>query len=488
MTRSQAVNAVNSISKKDAEEELGRRLCQSSYPAYCYHVHRGGWKPTKFHLWLTKYVQAWLESDTGHAYDILCLSVPPQHGKSLSLTETLPSWYVGKNPHGRVILVSYNETFAGKFGRRNKTKIEEYGQQIFGVRWLKATDTEMELAYYNGGILSRGVLSGITGNPASLLIIDDPIKTREEADSPTVRDKMWAEWEASMRTRLAPGAKVICIMTRWHADDLYGRLARWEKNVTVVNIPCEAQEDDILGREVGDSLCPELGKDKEWMEEVKAANGGGNRTWYALYQGSPIIEGGNILKEEWWRYYDTLPEKFDHVVMSVDCAFKANAVNDYVAIGVWGKIGPNVYLIDLIKQRLDFIDTVEAIKSMKLKHPSIGAVLVEDKANGSAVISTLRKEIPGIIPITPTDGKTSRVYSITIYIEGGNVYLPRFASFKDDFISECSAFPNAEHDDQVDQMSQALEWLFKKPEVKVKEEKSKMQLHREQALRQRRRR
>ena len=218
------------------------------------------------------------------------------------------------------------------------------------------------------------------------------------------------------------------------------------------------------------------------MEEVKAANGGGNRTWYALYQGSPIIEGGNILKEEWWRYYDILPEKFDHVVMSVDCAFKANAVNDYVAIGVWGKIGPNVYLIDLIKQRLDFIDTVEAIKSMKLKHPSIGAVLVEDKANGSAVISTLRKEIPGIIPITPTDGKTSRVYSITIYIEGGNVYLPRFASFKDDFISECSAFPNAEHDDQVDQMSQALEWLFKKPEVKVREKKSAMELHREKAL------
>lgn len=478
----------NDLTREQAIEELGRRICRDSFPAYCYQVHRGGWKPSRFHSWLTKYVQDWISEDTGHAYDILCLSVPPQHGKSMSLTETLPSWYIGRNPKHRCILVSYNETFAGKFGRRNRQKLDEFGKDIFGVRWLKATDTEMELAYYSGGIISRGILSGITGNPANLLIIDDPIKTREEADSPTTRDKIWGEWEASMRTRLAPGAKVICIMTRWHEDDLFGRLARWEKNVTVVNIPCEATEGDILGREVGEALCPELGKDKEWLQEVKAANSGGNRTWYALYQGSPIIEGGNIIKEEWWRYYDSLPHSFDFKIISVDCAFKDNAVNDYVAIGIWGKKGPNAYLIEALKQHLDFIETVGAIKSIKERYSDATAILVEDKANGTAVITSLRKQIPGIIPITPKDGKVSRVYAVTPFIEGGNVYLPKYAAFKDDFVSECSAFPNGEHDDQVDQMSQAITYLFKKPEIKEKEEKSAMQVHREKMLRQTRRR
>lgn len=482
MTKTEIERLKKEVSPEEAEKELGRRLCRESYTAYCYHVHRGSWKPTRFHTWLTKYVQAWLESDTGHAYDILCLSVPPQHGKSVTLTETLPSWYVGKKPNDRVIIVSYNETFAGKFGRRNKTKIDEYGKDIFGARWIKATDTEMELAYHSGGILSRGVLSGITGNPANLMIIDDPIKTREESDSPTMRDKIWDEWESSMRTRLAAGAKVICIMTRWHEDDLFGRLSRWEKNVTVVNIPCEAEEGDVLGRKVGDALCPELGKDNDWMCEVKEANSGGNRTWYALYQGSPVIEGGNILKEEWWRYYDKLPDEFDHQIISVDCAFKDKPANDFVAIGVWGKKGPNVYLIDAINQHLEFLETVEAIKSIKEKYSKATAILVEDKANGTAVINTLRKQIPGIISITPKDGKVARVYAVTPYIEGGNVYLPKFAAFKSEFITQCSAFPNAEHDDLVDEMSQALDYLFRKPEVVVKEEKSALQLHREQAL------
>ena len=404
----------------------------------------------------------------------------PTHN-STSITETLPSWYEGKNPDKKTILVSYNETFASRFGRRNRQKLEEYGSDIFNIKLGKATDTEIEIFNTAGCIISRGILSGITGNPANLMLIDDPVKSREEADSKTIREKIYAEWENSMRTRLAPGAKVIVIMTRWHDDDLFGRLSRQEKNVTVLNVPCEAGENDILGRKVGECLCADIGKDDEWLAETKAAYGGGNRAWYALFQGNPVADGGNIIKEHWWRYYDVLPE-MDYMIMSVDCAFKDADKNDYVSIGIWGKNGADAYLIDATKKHLGFLETIDAIKALTAKYTALKGIYIEDKANGTAVIATLRRLISGIVAITPTDGKVARVYAITDYIEGGNVYLPKYASFTEDFVSECSSFPNGEHDDQVDMMSQALTKLMKIPVKQEKEEKSAMELHREKAL------
>ena len=187
----------------------------TDYAAYCSYVHRGMWTPSRFHKYLCYTVQGFLEEKTGHALDILIISTPPQHGKSITITETLPSWYLGRNPTHRVIEISYNEDFAQKFGRRNRFKIKEFGE-IFGIETAKSPDsnTEFELSNNIGGMISRGVLSGVTGNPANLMIIDDPIKTREEADSETTRDKIWDEWLNSFRSRLAPGAKVILIMTR----------------------------------------------------------------------------------------------------------------------------------------------------------------------------------------------------------------------------------------------------------------------------------
>ncbi len=465
-----------------SKADFGRSLCRESYCAYLYHVHRGAWKPSPFHTWLADTVQDFIEKKTENAYDILEISVPPQHGKSMSITETLPSWYIGNYPDNKCILISYNEMFAGKFGRRNKQKIEEFGEDIFNIQLAKSTDTEMEFEGKRGSIISRGILSGITGNPANLMIIDDPVKNREEADSPTTREKIYAEWESSMRTRLAPGAKVIVMMTRWHDGDLFGELSRKEPNCTIINIPCEAEENDILGRSPGEPLCPEIGKGMQWLKQIKEAHNGGNRTWYALYQGKPAVDGGNIIKEKWWKYYSELPEKFDYTVISVDCAFKDNKNNDYVAIGIWGKSGADAYLIDLVREHLDFMETVEAIITVTNKYPERKAIYIEDKANGSAVISALRRHISGIIPVTPKDSKLSRVNSILDYIEAGNVYIPKFAAFKDMFVSECSLFPNGEHDDMVDQMTQALEKLMRLPAVIPKGEKSAIELHREKIL------
>ena len=443
------------------EQKLAIALLRESYGAYCYFVHKGKWIDTKFHKFLANKIQTFVETETGNPYDILVLSCPPQHGKSLTVTETFPSWYVGKYPDRRCIIACYNDDFAGKFGRRNKSKIDEYAQHIFGVRLKKSSDRDMEIADHTGGIITRGIMAGITGNAGDLIIIDDPVKTRMEADSSTYRERLWEEWMNSIKTRTQAGSKIIIIQTRWHEDDLAGRVISGEDFLEVINIPVEAEEDDILGRNVGDALCPEIGKDNKWLQMFKAnyladPNGGGSRAWNALYLGRPTSAEGNIFKREWWQYYNKLPENIQLVGISVDATFKDSDTSDFVAIEVWGKLNGDYYLIDLIKRRMDFPETLKAIRYMADKYPNKHSILIEDKANGSAIISMLKHEIGGIIAITPKESKVARANAICGIVEGGNVYLPEYADFTGEFVEEFASFPNGAHDDLVDACTQFI--------------------------------
>ena len=454
------------MSRKN-DNAFALQLLRENYAAYCYFVHRGKWIATRFHKFLANKIQTFVETYTGNPYDIMVISTPPQHGKSLTVTETLPSWYEGKYPDRRCILTCYNDDFAGKFGRRNKAKIEEYGRQIFNVTLSKASDRDMEIAEHGGSIISRGIMSGITGNSGDLIIIDDPIKNRMEADSPTYRERLWEEWQNSIKTRTQAGTKIIIIQTRWHEDDLAGRVIREEENVEVVNIPVEAEENDILGRKVGDALCPEIGKDNKWLQAFKASYKGGMRAWNALFQGRPTSEEGNIFKRGWWQYYDVLPDKMPFVGISVDAAFKGNEDSDYVAIEVWGKSGADWYLMDLIKRKMDFPETLKAIQYINDKYPEKHSILVEDKANGSAIIAMLRHEIGGIIAVTPKESKIARANAVSGIVEAGNVYLPKYADFTDDFVEECASFPNGVNDDAVDAFTQMInQYKFTSPREK----------------------
>ncbi|MCH5213077.1 MAG: terminase family protein, partial [Oscillospiraceae bacterium] len=372
---------------KRNDDEFALALLRESYASYCYFVHKGQWIDSKFHTFLANTVQEFIETDTGHPYDILVLSTPPQHGKSMTVTETLPSWFVGKYPDKRSIVACYNDDFAGKFGRRNRAKLNEYGKYIFGIKLSKSSDRDIEIADCRGGIITRGIMAGITGNPGDLIIIDDPVKNRQEADSATYRERVWEEWQNSIKTRTQAGAKIIVIQTRWHEDDLAGRIIKREPNVTVINIPVEAEGNDPLGRPVGAALCPEIGKDDEWLRQFKEGYSDGSRAWYALYQGHPTAEEGNIIKREWWQYYKELPKRMPLISISVDAAFKGKKDNDFVAIEVWGRCNTSFYLIDMIEQQLDFPSTMQAIKAMAAKYPEYNSILIEDKANGPAIIS-----------------------------------------------------------------------------------------------------
>ena len=438
------------------EQQLAIALMRENYASYCYFVHKGKWIDTHFHKFLANRIQSFVETYTGNPYDILVLSCPPQHGKSLTVTETFPSWYVGKYPDRRCIIACYNDDFAGKFGRRNKAKIDEVGQFVFDIRLKKSSDRDMEIADHDGGIITRGIMAGITGNAGDLIIIDDPVKNRLEADSSTYRERLWEEWENSIMTRTQAGTKIIIIQTRWHEDDLAGRVIANENFVEVVNIPVEAEENDILGRNIGDALCPEIGKDNKWLQEFKQRYADGKRAWNALYMGRPTSAEGNIFKREWWQYYDKLPEHIQLVGISVDATFKDSDTSDFVAIEVWGKLNNDYYLIDLIKKRMDFPETLKAIRYMADKYPNKHSILIEDKANGSAIISMLKHEIGGIIPITPQESKIARANAITGIVEGGNVYLPRYSDFTGEFVEEFASFPNGVHDDLVDACTQFI--------------------------------
>jgi predicted phage terminase large subunit-like protein len=448
------------------DEELFAALASKDYSFYCQYVTHRIWKPYKH---LQPVIEA-LEKVARRELTRLMIFMPPRHGKSMAVSETFPSYFIGLHPSMHIIIASYGDVLAQQFGRRNKQKVEEFGKSIFNISISadQASKVDWELALPRGGgaVTSVGIGGAITGKGADLLIIDDPIKNREEANSITYRNKVWEEWQNTLRTRLeGKFASVIIIATRWHHDDLVGRLLNAEyaavDDWTIISLPAIAEQNDILGRAVGEPLCAELGYDKAWATKTKADVG--SYVWDALFQQHPSVQKGSIFKRYWWRFYNTLPLKFDRIIQSWDMAFKDMTVSSFVVGQVWGLANARIYLLDQLRGHFDFVKTLEAVSALSAKWPisQSQGIYVEDKANGPAVISVLKEKIMGLIAVTPQGSKTSRAYAVTPLVEAANVYLPNvlLQPWVDDYIAELTAFPTGTHDDQVDATTQALSML-----------------------------
>ncbi len=446
-----------------------RTLARKSYFHYLSYCSGPAFRETAFSRFLSGRIETFIKEKTGNAYDILVIAAPPQHGKSMTVSEALPAWFLLNNPDKRVILASYNEESAQRFCRRNAEKVREFALKLGGVP-MGALDraSEFELLGGKGRMISRGIMSGITGNPADLIIIDDPIKNREEADSQAIREKLWGEWQNSLKSRLAAGGKVIIIMTPWHEDDLRGRVLKTEKNASYLCLPLEAGENDPMGRKKGSPLCPELGKDENWLRDFKEGYIGdplgGMRAWQALYMCAPRTEEGNFVLRRYWQYYDILPDYFGDVVLSLDAAFKGGEASDFCALSVWGTCEGRFYLLYLLNDRLSFSRTLEAVRMTARMFPRHSAVLIEEAANGAALIDSLRSEL-NVIPVIPRESKTQRLRFVSPAIEAGRVLLPRTAPFTEDLVEQFSAFPNGKHDDMVDSCTQALRYLLTRPRL-----------------------
>lgn len=444
-----------------ARTELAKRY----YRDYVEYVHHGVYQQYRHTELICEALQPIADGEQKH----ILIEMPPRHSKSMTVTESFPSYYIGRNPGKRVITAAYSDNLARKFGRLNRNKLMEFGSDLFqvGISVEKSAGNNWGIEDSRGGMIATGIGGSVTGEGADLLIIDDPVKNAEEANSTTMRDKVWSEWESTLSTRLHKGGSVIVVMTRWHEDDLIGRLLErsphnWER----LRLPAIAEDtDDLLDREVGEALCPELGFDETWagMKKIEV----GSSVWASLFQQRPSPAEGNIFNRNWWKFYKTTPRRFHEIVQSWDCTFKDSASSDYVVGQVWGKVGADKYLLDQVRAQMDFPATVQAIRTLSQKWPKARAKYIEDKANGPAIISTLKREVSGLIAVNPEGGKVVRAQAVTPDVEAGNVYLPEHAPWIHDFIEECSSFPNAKHDDMVDAMTQALNKLDNKKRARV---------------------
>ena len=494
--------------------EIKRRELIRSYPAFVEFVNEG-FCMTHFHHFVTSTVQEFLEAKTKNAFDILLLSVPPRHGKSHMVTETLPVWFLGNNPRGEVIICSYQSTFAENFSKICRDKFNRFCPSIMHSHPDKTLQrAELWGTEEGGKCRAAGLDAGITGFGAELFIIDDPIKNAAEASSEVIIKKILAEMGPSVQSRIYPHGKLIVIQTRWVENDVVGFIKdNWSEFIWKdINLPCEYDEEalaegpDPLGRKLGDSLMgPHLNdpplpqkicNDNDWLRSKKmvVCAAEGQRVWNSLYQGRPTGATGNTFDQNWFksfkrsdfalerdRKYHTDRElkdrkKFEYLQLSIDATFKGGVENDFVAMGLRGLYRGDVYLYHQVNKRMTFTQTLAKIMWFAEEFPEIDELVIEDKANGPAIADALRykDKVPPVVTVNPMGGKESRASAVTPFVEAGHYYIaedlpeadvdwhiPTTLTAREKIITQCRSFPYGKHDDMVDEMSQGLIRLIK---------------------------
>ena len=453
---------------------------------------------------LDKLEKGELVNDKGEQARNLLVTMPPRHAKSTFSTVLFPAYFMAKNPTRYILSCSYNAMLAQDFGRQVRDRSSSVEVQQAFPDFKMASDsraadvwrTELGGAYFGVGIGGT-----TTGRPANLLIVDDPVKSREDAESATQRNKIWDFYTAALSTRLQPDGlgqapSQIVILTRWHPDDLAGRLMRtadWKEGLWMhLDYPAIKKEG---GKKVSRRLLPtdhpmyldsgELSKispakrtvseeneialwpERFPLEELKRRERLNPRDFASLYQQKPYIEGGNILKSEWWKYYpeDLNPNTFQTLIIAADTAFKKTESADYsVAIVAGLTQDGDIYIVDVHRGRWDYPELRQRLISINSTWRGRGlrALYVEDKASGQSILQDLRRESGiAVVPYKVATDKVSRVNSITPMIQGGRVFLPEKAPWLDSFVEECVAFPSGKHDDQVDSLSMCIDILSK---------------------------
>jgi len=437
-----------------------------------------------------------LVSPGGNPIRQLLVTMPPRHAKSFNGTVNFPAYLLMRNPTREVLIGSYNDELATTFGRQTRDividpRVRKAFPSVELSRETRAVDfwkTKAGGAYYGVGMDGT-----TTGRGANFVGIDDPYKSRKEADSATIRRQVWDHYAASFRSRMQPtrGGQPPSIQvthTRWHPDDLAGRImetpefkaGKWlhlnfqalttkERGVYIRrnNLPADdlryvptemlseslATHDRVVQEETEVALWPER-FDVKFLNEQRSIML--EREFSALYQQQPYVVGGNIFKEAWLKRYkpDELPE-FSAVVFGVDTAFKAKAHNDYSVFTIGGvtELG-DIYVLRVWRERLEFPELKRKAVALNAAYRGKGlrGFFIEDAASGQPLIQELKRDtgVP-VIPWKPgAADKVARANSVTPLIEGGRVFVPEEADWLDDWLTELASFPSAKHDDQVD--------------------------------------
>lgn len=422
----------------------------------------------------------------------LMVFMAPRHGKSETISRLFTAYYLYRHPERWVGINCYADALASTLSRNARENYRAAGGKMNpsaeGMHHWETAD--------GGGMWAAGVGGPITGKGFHLGLIDDPVKNAQEASSALIRERHKDWYKSTFSTREEPNAAIVVVQTRWNDDDLSGWLLSQEvgedempERWHVVSMPaikghkeqefpptCTVEIDD---RQIGEALCPER-YDAEKLAKIRRRIGA--YYWNALYDQRPSPDEGGIFKRHWWRYWKPvgvnlppiqvrladgtlaeieavdLPEQFDEVMQSWDCAFKDTQKSDFIAGQVWARSGANRYMLDYYKDRADIIETMAQIERFTAKWPKAYAKLIEDKANGPAVMQILGRKIAGLIPVEPEGGKIVRAHAASPPVESGNVYLPHPALYLwvNGFIDSCAGFPNLANDDDVDAFTQAM--------------------------------
>ena len=434
-----------------------------------------------FHTLIANKCQALLEGTLGT--NRLMVFCPPQHGKSEVVSRKFPSWALGRNPSLKIVGSSYSAELAQQFSRSIQRTIDspEYAEVFPNTylsgklakadsqrNWLRNADM-FETVRYGGFYKAVGVCGSLTGTPADIGIIDDPVKDALEAYSEVYRKRVWDWYTDVFLTRLHNDSKQLLIMTRWHEDDLAGRLLKTEREKwTVITIPAirETLDDKEDPREIGEALWEE----RHSAERLLDAKRRSPRTFASLYQQRPTIEGGNIVKREWFgkiSFSEFKALRFrEPMHFYLDTAYEKKGKNDNDPSGILAacRIGQYIYIYNAQKVYKEMPDLLRFLPQYISAHDGDEESIlhVEPKANGKSVIQMLKeisslnvKETP-----TPTDSKETRFHVVSPRIECGRVLLVE-GEWNDDFLDEVCGFPTAKHDEYVDILGYAINDLYR---------------------------
>ena len=403
----------------------------------------------------------------------LLVMVPPRSGKSILGSVSLPAYILGRDPTKRVICASYSGDLATKLHRDCRTVMtSNFYRRLFPGTGIGNKNTENELeTQRGGGRYATSVGGTLTGRGGNLIIIDDPIKP-DDAMSRTARQNAWDWFTGTVGSRLDNKAQdaMMVIMQRLHVDDLAGRLidhGGWDELV----IPAIAEtrqelriwDDRIFVREPGDVLDPQ----REPCETLDALRRDlGSATFEAQYQQQPVPERGGMVLWHWFQIYDRAPQRSpgDWVVISWDTAMKSREINDY-SVGLVALVKPNnqIYILDVVRDRFDFPGLRNRVIEEARRNKAV-TTLIEDAGSGTALIQDLQGKV-NVVARRAIEEKAVRFQRTTPMIEGGQVWIPAVAPWLQAFKRELLTFPESANDDQIDALSQLLNWVRERTQI-----------------------
>lgn len=447
-----------------AEGRTSRNAAQEDFGTFCERVMPGFQRPLHIQIIIDA-----LERVERGELKRLILALPPRHGKSETTSKLFLAWYMGRNANREVAFATYNQEYANQRGRavRDLMASSEY-QEIFpdaAVKMHTSAAQRFETANKNQ-FFAVGVGGPLTGRGAHLAVIDDPIKNREEADSPNERARLIAWYQSAFRTRLYPGGAIILIATRWHLADLTGYVLseNEHENWEVLEFPAILDEpaSQLLGRPIGTALWPERYNLDE-LHQIRTSVG--TREWTALYQQKPVPNGGGVIERDWLRWWGSdKPPECSTIIASWDTAYGQTRTSDFSAVTVWGTFQhediegnsvPCAILLGARRGRWKFGDLKAQMIEIDRKF-GCDFTLVESKGPGLSTIQELRSLGLPMKEYVPRGSKEHRLDAVSPFFEQGRIYIPKGKEWADDYIEQLCNFPASRYDDYVDATSQAL--------------------------------